>query len=492
MTTQATIFISAYRNSSIRYILYSDIFNELRASGFRLVVFVKDNDVQYYREAFKDENVVVEPVLYDAAMREVRSNQLSRWFVLLRKCMSGRDKGFENKTDQVRVEIYRRHYSGTWKAMLVHRSATLLAALGSRVKLVRRALANVESRLFPGQMYNGLFQRYNPQLLIVGSLGYMIDPLLMRAAKRHGCTIVSIPHSWDNTSTKDYRGGDPDHVIAWNEPMKREVEVFHDVPRGRVFVGGIAHWDFYFNGRLKPTPRDEFLSANGLSNDRKIIFYGTSSHRMFTRTFDVIEELLQAMEQDAFSHPSQLLVRLHPGYLLPSRGGEGQIVDGFQDRIAAIKKRYGALVSFADPVMRVLNDDIDMPVEDMHRLADALCHSDVLLTEYSTLMIEGAIFDLPVVNVGLYNFRDGERPLSYVENFTHLRRVLKAQSTRNAYSFEQLVEHINFYLEDPSRDGDARKRLIAQEVTTSPGCAGKSIGVYISNLAKQRVSQAES
>ena len=482
MSDQPTVFISAYRNVSIRYILYSDIFKELKARGFRFVVFVKDNDVEYYRETLGDENVVLEPVLYDAATRELRSSRLNTWFVLLRKCMSGRGGGYENTTDQVRVEIYRRQYSGTLKARTVHRFVTLLSAVGSRLKFVRRALVGLESRLFPGHMYDSLFSKYGPRMLVVSSLGYMIDPLLMRAAKRHGCTIVSIPHSWDNTTTKDYRGGDPDYVVAWNDAMKHELKVFHDIPGERVYVGGIAHWDFYFNGQFKPTPREEFLAANGLLPERKILLYGTSSPVMFTRTFDVIEGLLRTMQQDEFVHPCQLLVRLHPVYLSRTRSHQGQIIDNFQDRIAEIEATYGELVSFSSPLVRVLNDDIDIPVDDMYRLADALSHSDVLLTEYSTLMIEGAIFDLPVVNVGLYSFMDSDRPGSYVENFTHLKRVLKVGSTKNAYSFEQLTEYINLYLEDPSRDAIRRRRLVEQEVTANPGHAGKKIAEHVSGL----------
>ena len=71
MSGHPTIFISAYRNFSIRHILYSDIFKELKNSGSRIVVFLRDNDLDYYREKLGDENVVFEPVLYDRAMGSV-------------------------------------------------------------------------------------------------------------------------------------------------------------------------------------------------------------------------------------------------------------------------------------------------------------------------------------------------------------------------------------------------------------------------------------
>jgi len=471
-----TIFVSAYRNFSIRYILYSDIFKELKDAGVRIVIFLKDNDLDYYREQLGGENVIFEPVLYNNALAKLKENGIQRFFVLVRKCMSGRQGGFENTTDNVRFYQYGSKMMRTPIGAAEFLFVSFLASLGRRFRLARRAIPALESVLFSGKEYDQYFAKYHPRMLIVSSLGYMIDPYFMRAAKRHGCEVVSIIHNWDNPTTKDYRGLEPDRVIAWNDIMKREVHVFHDIPQEKIVVGGIAHWDFYFNGRFKPSPKEEFLKSHGFSPHRKVVFYATSNFVLFRRTFDVIAQLLQYIENDRFCVPAQLLVRLHPGYLLREKGHEGQVIDRFKERMEALKGQYEGLVSFAAPRMKILNDDIDMPVEDMHRLADALHHCDVLLTEYSTVMIEASIFDLPVINVGLYHFRDTEKPASFIENYTHIRRLLKTGASKNAYTYDQLLEYINYYLEDRSRDRGKRKALVDQEITTNRGCAGRVIG----------------
>ena len=109
-------------------------------------------------------------------------------------------------------------------------------------------------------------------------------------------------------------------------------------------------------------------------------------------------------------------------------------------------------------------DDVYLPSDDIKRLGELLTHCDVLLTEYSTLMIEGAIFDLPIINVALNNFRDMSKPISYVEEFAHLHRMLKMEFTRQAYNKDELFKHINDYLIDPSLDTDARKKFVNQEI----------------------------
>ena len=491
MTARTTIFISAYRNFSIRYILYSDIFNELRKRDFKFVVFVKDNDVDYYRDRLGGENVIVESVLFQEAMSQIRSTRVGMWFSFLRKGMSGRAKGYRNTTDEVIVSGLIGRTFGTAKGRLVFRALRLIIAVGNRVKAVRKGLLAFESKMFPGRMYDFYFRKYKPAMLIVSSLGYMIDPYIMRAAKRHGCDVVSIPHSWDNTSTKDYRGGDPDHVITWNEIMKREVNVFHDVAEKAIHVGGIAHWDMYFDGAFEPGLRSEFFSTNGLSQDRKLIFFGTSSPVTFTRTFDVIEGLADAIDEGRFLFPCQLLVRLHPVYLLPEKQHGGRFIDRFRQRIETLGNRHGSPVCFANPQMKVLNDDIDMPIEDMRNLARTLHYSDVMLTEYSTLMIEGAIFDLPVINVGLHNFWQGEERAFLAENLTHINRILRTGATKDAHTMDQLVEYINYYLKDRSGDEEKRRDLVAQEVTTNPGRAGKNIADHIAELVERGTLRGE-
>ena len=95
-------------------------------------------------------------------------------------------------------------------------------------------------------------------------------------------------------------------------------------------------------------------------------------------------------------------------------------------------------------------------------------------------MIEAAIFDLPIINVAMHKFRDTVKPASYFENFTHIKRILKTGACKNAYNYDEYITYINEYLENPSRDSQNRKKLVAQEITTNIGCAGQAIGKHLS------------
>ena len=466
-----TIFISAYRNFTIRYLLYSKVFESLTKRNIKLVVFVKDEDVEHYRQKLDSPNVTVEPILYDSAMKAIRGSTLARFFVLVRKCISGSAGSQRNTTDRIRLYMYRQELCTSRRGMVVYTILGIVVWLSNKLRWFRKFLVDVECRLYDGKLYDEYLDRYRPNILVVSSLGYMIDPLFMRAAKRKGVKVVSIVHSWDNPTTKDYRGCEPDIVIAWNDIMKREVNIFHDIPEERIEIGGIAHWDFYFDGSFKPKNKELFLREYGLSPNKKILYYGTSSYKLFRNTFDVIEILLGKIKEGALTQPCQLIVRLHPTYyMLKAEGGD--LACEHQRRQRALEEKYKGWVAFDEPKIAALNGDVDLSVTDMYRQAEIMYHADILLTEYSTLMIEAAIMDTPVINVGLFNFRDTDKPARVIEEYAHIRRILKVGATKNAYDELQLISYINAYLDDPSLLKRERQLLVEQEVTANRGSAG--------------------
>ncbi len=479
-----TIFISAYRNFSIRYILYSNIFSKLQEHNIRIVIFVQDNDVEYYKKKLSDTNVHVEPIFSKETMKLLKGSRLSMFFVLTRKFMSGSYKNNRNTTDDVMLYQYRYSMNNKLIKRIIYWTARWVALMARRSRWLRVIVPKIEGLLYPGKIYDEYFTKYSPSLVIVSSLGYMIDPYLMRSAKRHDVKTVSIIHSWDNPTTKGYRGAEPDYVIAWNDVMKGEVNIYHDIPNEKIFVGGIAHWDFYFTGSYPKETKEAFFKRMQISDKKKIIYYGTSGFVTFRRTFDVVDSILGHIKQGDLGENVQLVVRLHPTYLLKDGKTGDMHIEKYRPRMKMLECMYKGLIHFDLPRMNSLDDDIDMPKEDMYQHASLLRYSSVLLTEYSTLMIEAAIFDLPIINVGLYNFRDTDKPVSYVENFTHIRRLLSTKASKNAYSMDELLGYIKKYMNSPNADSENREKLVRQEVTTNRGTAGIKIGQYLLELVR--------
>lgn len=481
MASASTIFISAWRNPSVRYLLYSDVFQVLKDSGARLVIFLRDEDLGHFAPRLEAGNVLCRPVYMAQALAQLKGTRLGRWLLLANTRLSGTDGSQRNLTAEARTYLHDYNFRGGWRAQLIDNAAIALGRLASQSRALRRGLVALQDRLFPGRFYDPYFQEFQPRLLVTSSVGYSIDPFFMRAAHRHHCPVAAIVHSWDNPTAKGFRAARPDAVIAWNHQMAQELAVYQDIDPAIISVEGVAHWDYYFDGSLRPRPRPEFLASLGLDPQRRLIFYGSSAPKNFPHTFDALEWLAKGLAENRFAEPAQLLVRLHPAYFVSK--GQGRVLEAYQGRIEALERDYGGLVRFAHPSIESLAGGLDMPKADMLELAETLGHADVLLTEYSTLMIEAAILDRPVINVSLFQYRDTERPAKFFETYTHLQPVLESGACRNAYSFDQLQEMLGDYLRDPALDRANRARLMDKMIPVNRGRAGRAVGQRLLDLA---------
>jgi hypothetical protein len=104
---------------------------------------------------------------------------------------------------------------------------------------------------------------------------------------------------------------------------------------------------------------------------------------------------------------------------------------------------------------------------------------------YSTMVVETAIHDRPIVSVtidipGGWNMKDVySLPLTAIGDWPTHQRFRKAGAGRVAASKEQVCEHVNYYLKHPQADSDLRIKFIADECTFTDGSAGKRTAQHL-------------
>jgi CDP-glycerol glycerophosphotransferase (TagB/SpsB family) len=260
-------------------------------------------------------------------------------------------------------------------------------------------------------------------------------------------------------------------VITWNDTNSKEVEIFHDIKQKHIFTGGIAHWDQYFKKEAIWKDRISFCQKYSLHPDKKILFYALSGPRHYERRFDVIRGILETISSGQVAHPSQLLVRFHPIYV--EEDGTGKtILDHNENILNELILEYGELVKFWIPKRPHMNQQDSLSMSDMLDMANAIRVSDLVIQEYSTLILESAIFDKPLINMSIYYYGN-------LMHFTHLKHVFKYKSLRDVRTFEEFSKVTNNYLSDPSIDQQQRRSLFENEVAMNSGAAGSNIGSYI-------------
>ncbi len=192
-----------------------------------------------------------------------------------------------------------------------------------------------------------------------------------------------------------------------------------DWPPERVNIGGMPTYDGYLDGRWV-LPRDRYFEQHGLDPGRKLLSYACS-FVSFSPNLPNVEALARLVSEDRLSQPAQLLVRLHPNHFMDVhlfRREREQI------RRLAVEHPHVHLV---EPVP--LGEGLGYySGEDMPEKASMMAHADVFLTVYSTMVVEAAVHDRPIVSVcldtpGGWNWpRKYSLPLSEIGGWpTHAR-----------------------------------------------------------------------
>ena len=470
-----TLFIVVDQGFAARYLLRTDIFTTLKNSGARIVILTPNADEDYFIKEFDDENVYIEPIKVDE-YKQYSGNRIqfflqqARWF-----SMNG---DMNLHTVNLRYGIHKNlRENSRLKSKIKNFLFDVCVSVLRKSRWSRQFEIKVESKFFTPTFHADLFQKYKPDKVVITSLGYLgFDHYLIREARKHGVTIISVILSWDNTSSKGMPGAEVDHVIAWTEAMKDELVGYSDVKPQQITVGGVAHFDYHVREE-NIWPRQKLYEHFALDPERKLIFFAPKSPNKFPWNPDIVEFLAQSVNEGAFTYPCQLLVRLHP-LNFRTKNGEFRFQED-TERHMRLSRKYDHLVyDVPEIVSKTL--PMDMPASEMGKLSSILQNADVLLSYFSTMMLEASIFDLPTINVALFPHTDklDEDDLRIVES-PHIRRILETGGVRSAFTKGQLIDTINAYLENPTLDAESRDLIRTRECGPNLGQAGRTIAEKI-------------
>jgi len=486
-----TILIALNHGISVRNIMQTDIFRILQKCGIKIVILTPNAESEPFRRIYRSDNVYFEKLnwdRYDAYFRRSRLQQrlkCVRWFTL-----NGRHD-LTTISDWYEKVHKKQRNSSTVRHKIVNLVEDILIHSLRSSGILRRLFIRLETLFFSPSYHKDVFLRHKPEWVLVTSLGFFdYDQYIMREAKKYGAKVISYILSWDNTSTRGIGAEFPDEVIAWTDIMKKELMELHDIKPEKIFVGGVAHYDHYYH-RESIYKRRDFLSKFNLSEGRKLIFFATKSPTGFPWNPDVAEMIAEAIHNEMFIYPCQLLVRLHPIHFRRT-GGALRFKDFF-DRYDEISRRYKH-VSFNIPHIRSKEIAFDLPESELYDVASLLRYSDVMLNVFSTMNLEGAIFDTPIINICFEGERTGQYDnmprvdIKIDEMQTHNQRIVKTGGIRLARDKDELIGLINMYLKDPEMDREGRAKIVRDECGPNQGCAGSIIGKHISKLLGREIN----
>lgn len=477
--TDKTIFISADHGLSIVYFLQTDVLPTLLESGARVVVLTDDGIRDQIAAKFSQPNLIIEGLRFRQCREyfEKNDHSLQYWMHFLR-WMGGSNRINTNAMDGHLRQMAHEASPRGKRLMPLIRGLTYVLR---RSRLARQALVNFQRRYTPN-IYGDLFEKYQPSLVVASTPGWRWDRYLLREAAARGIPTAAVIVGWDNPSSYRLPGAPVDWITCWSEIQKQELVRGSDWKPERVHVGGIPSYDGYFRGTWKMS-REEYFRLHGLDPNRKLLSYACS-FVTFSPNFANIRALAELVHQDALAEPTQLLIRLHPNHFQP-----GSLYEQEANRVRELIRGMPH-VHLVEPVP--LGGELGYySGEDMPEKASMMAYSDVFLTVYSTMVVETAIHDRPIVSVcidepGGWN-TPGKFSLSLQEIGewpTHLR-FRAAGAGRVAYNAEQLKDILNLYLRAPETDSAQRRKFIQDECTFTDGSAGRRTGAFLRSLLER-------
>jgi len=472
-----TVFISADHGLAVVYFLQSAVVPTLLEHGLQVVILTDDGLTQRLAQRFGRPGLHFEGLRLAQVRAYFRRHHYRAqwWLDFLRRA------GASNRIPLGAVESYIQQVAfearGRRRAFL--QVARAYVALMRRFRWARQAVVRAQWRYTP-DLYRDLFERYRPSLVVASTPGWRWDRYLLREAHfRHHTPTAAVIVGWDNTSSYSLPGAPVDALNVWSAIQRREAVEGSDWDPARIHIGGIPSYDGYFTRRWV-LPRAAYFRRHGLDPQRKLIAYA-ASFVTFAPNYPNIATLARLVAEDRLAYPAQLLIRLHPNHFLdvPHFAAE-------RERVLALARTLPH-VHVVEPVP--LGGSLGYySGEDMDEKSSMMAHADVFTTVYSTMVVETAIHDTPVVSVCI----DADQPwpgkftlkLSEIGHWPTHSRFLQSGAGEVAYDEEGLRAALNRALTQPDAKAPARRAFVARETTYTDGRAGERVGAWLAGLAR--------
>ena len=443
-----TIFITSLNPFTTRNILFSNAFDILSSKpDLRLVIFCPNYKKEYFKKNFHKKNVIIEGV---ETGRTDRQDTLFSY--LSRSVISTATLAIHRK------EIFLRNKN--FFAFLV---SYFLAFIG-RLNLIKKVIRFFDFLTVSKNKFIVYFDKYSPDLVFATDIFHVDDVHFLAEAKNRRISTIGMVRSWDNITNKGLFRVKPDYLIVNNLVIKDEVLQYEDMDKKNILAVGMPQFDCY--SAMSRQSRLDFFQSLDLDPNKRTIFLAPHGSRFYKDDWQLLEIIKDL--------PYQFIVRLPPNDMVDL----SKFVSTPNFFIAHPGKDFEKGTT---------NRDREMSPKDSLRLADELFHSDLVINYGSTITIDAAFFDKPIIIVAFDGFDDyGKKP--YLQSvrrfldFTHIKKMLKTGCCRIAKNKEDLVKYIEAYLADPWLDKEDRDRLVADQVGVKDAGSGKRIADFVLNV----------
>jgi hypothetical protein len=310
----------------------------------------------------------------------------------------------------------------------------------------------------------------------MGNFNFWNEGFFALEAQRLNLPVFSIITNYDNIVNMGFRGYTPACLAVWSRQMADEAIRLQGLPAGKIEITGPVQYDRFM--RPLPMGREAFLRSINLDPKRKTIFFAGGVN--ITRYFE-IHRLFVEQKGRVCSEPFNLVVRAYPHIKILGSPG-WQLLEKLFREAGVYVSNPGSVEASGDR-MEELRLDLALD-EGPDELNYLLRYSDVMVNLFSTISLEAAICDLPVIHMGYDLFTFGQHyniTSAFLQRQTHNRRKLRLVAAKVAKSESELITFIDQYLSDRTLDQEKRHAYAVSECGELDGRAGQRLAEIIRN-----------
>lgn len=450
-----TVFITAFEGVEAKNILRTDILRTLLSSSeIRVILLMKNEErAEAYKKQFSDPRIFYEVVPYSRSM----GKGLDRFFAWL-KFVLLRTKS---------TALQRRLVFESKKDFFSYYFMNLLNAAVAR-PIVRTAVRYLDFKLVQNSQYCEVFDKYEPDLVFMAHLFEETEINLLREAKHRNIKTIGFINSWDKITMRCVMRLLPDQFVVFNDIAKDELVKYHDADPSRVFVGGIPQYDFYFNGNV--STRGDFFKKIGIDPAKKLIVYAPIGTHFSGSDMDFSERLWKLCEEGKLGKNAEVLIRFNPR----------DYVDAEE-----LKKRPYLIYDYPGKryTKQKRGSDWDMDFQEIQHLKDTLSYASLLICHATSLSIEAAILQKPVININYeIKLEDPTKSATRLYKMEHYDKAIASGGIRLVNNEAELIDWARRYLENPDTDSAGRNKLAEQQCGYLGGRSGERIGKFIIDI----------
>lgn len=322
------------------------------------------------------------------------------------------------------------------RSALAHRLIRLLASLRKAAPVFLKKISEI-----------------SPDLLFATDVMDDFDLHAIAAARSQGIPVAGMVRSWDNL-TNGLMQSIPDVLLVWSNYISWRARTVQHIPESIIRIVGVPQYDAFFR-KEGILPRQEFLSGLGINPESRIILFAAAGAFFMPYEWETPLIIQRAIDDGRLPKNCVIVARKHPNFEVP-------------DEVVTREKK----IIIDRPISYYTQGSMgqwEIGKIDIYHFANLMTHADVVVTGGSSITMDAALFDRPVINVAFDGYHkdvpyysSGRR---IYEQHTHYMALMKTHAMKIVWDEKELVLWIEKYLRDPSIHREERARLRKEFIT---------------------------